>query len=244
MDLNERVALVTGGARMGADIGEFLAKKGCDVCFTYRNSRKAALADVKVVQRQGRRSIAVHADMSQTSNVKRAIGTVIKQFGRLDILVNMASVYFETPWKELNEKNWNSMMDANLKSVYLSVLAAAPYLKRSKGRVVNVTDWLSVSGRPRYKNFVPYYTAKTGVLGLTQAQALEMAPHVLVNAIAPGPILPPSKISKAQVNEVKKSTPLGRWGGAKEIAKAVVFLCETDFVTGESIRVDGGRHLY
>ena len=100
------------------------------------------------------------------------------------------------------------------------------------------------SGRPRYRGFLTYYTAKKAVIGLTEALALELAPEVLVNAIAPGPIVAPPEMSGEEAAEVEKATPLGRWGGAAEIAKAVLFLVETDFVTGECIRVDGGRHLH
>jgi NAD(P)-dependent dehydrogenase (short-subunit alcohol dehydrogenase family) len=131
-----------------------------------------------------------------------------------------------------------------LTSAFLTVRYAAPLLRVSSGRVINFSDWLSASGRPRYTEFLPYYTGKAGIIGLTEAQALELAPRVLVNAIAPGPIMPPSDLKSEEVRNVKNVTPLGRWGGAHEIAKAVLFLCDTDFITGECIRVDGGRHLY
>ena len=138
-------------------------------------------------------------------------------------------------------------MNTNLKHVYaLSVQAASLMKKRRWGRIINFVDWTTASGRPRYKDLVPYYVAKSGVIGLTEALALELAPfEILVNAIAPGPILPPARgISKKEKQAVVRATPLGRWGGAEEIVKAVLFLIETDFVTGECIRVDGGRHLY
>ncbi len=115
--------------------------------------------------------------------------------------------------------------------------------KNGAGRIVNFTDWVAVSDRPRYKDYIPYYVSKVGVKGLTEALALELAPHILVNAVAPGPILAPPDITPADNEEVMKNTPLKKWGGAEEIAKAVLFLIETDFVTGECLRVDGGRHL-
>jgi len=116
--------------------------------------------------------------------------------------------------------------------------------KQGGGRIINFSDWISASGRPRYKEYLPYYVSKTGILGLTQGLALELAPDILVNAIAPGPILAPPDITPEEDEEVQKATPLKRWGGSIEIAKVVLFLIETDFVTGECIRVDGGRHLY
>ena len=112
------------------------------------------------------------------------------------------------------------------------------------GRIVNFADWLPISGRPLYKGYVPYYVSKAAVAALTESLALELAPEILVNAIVPGPILAPPNITPEENAKNITATPLGRWGGAEEIAKAVLFLVETDFVTGECIRVDGGRHLY
>ena len=117
-------------------------------------------------------------------------------------------------------------------------------MKKSGGRIINFADWLVASSRPRYEGYLPYYVAKAGVKALTEALATELArDQILVNAIAPGPILAPPDMSAEESHSATKSTPLGRWGGEAEIAKAVMFLVATDFVTGETIRVDGGRHL-
>ena len=118
-------------------------------------------------------------------------------------------------------------------------------MKQSSGaRIINFADWLPVSGRPRYRGFVPYYASKAAVVGLTESLALELAPEILVNAIAPGPILEPPGLTPEESMEVIEATPLRRWGGAEEIAKTVLLLVDSDFITGECIRVDGGRHLY
>jgi len=112
------------------------------------------------------------------------------------------------------------------------------------GRIINFADWVAASGRPRYLGFLPYYVAKAGIVALTQALALELASdQILVTAIAPGPILAPDGTSDEEFAKVEDATPLGRWGGEIEIAKAVLALIESDFITGETIRVDGGRHL-
>jgi NAD(P)-dependent dehydrogenase (short-subunit alcohol dehydrogenase family) len=109
---------------------------------------------------------------------------------------------------------------------------------------VNFADWVAASGRPRYTGFLPYYVAKAGVIALTEVLALELAAdQILVNAIAPGPILPPPGTTDEELRSVEAATPLGRWGGEEAIVRGVVFLLETDFVTGETIRVDGGRHV-
>jgi len=140
---------------------------------------------------------------------------------------------------------WAADLDVNLRSAFLCAHAAIPHMRKAGGgRIVNFADWLARSGRPHYKGFTSYYVAKAGVVALTEALALEVArDHILVNAIAPGPIVPPPDMTADEVAEVAKATPLGRWGGEMEIARAVLFLCETEFVTGETIRVDGGRHL-
>jgi NAD(P)-dependent dehydrogenase (short-subunit alcohol dehydrogenase family) len=112
------------------------------------------------------------------------------------------------------------------------------------GRIINFSDWVSRSGRPRYPGFLTYYVAKAGVIALTEGLALELAAdQILVNAIAPGPIAAPDGTTAKVFAQVEKATPLGRWGGELEIAKTVLALVDSDFITGETIRVDGGRHL-
>lgn len=244
MIVKNKTALITGGARIGLVVAEELAKRGCDVAMTYVSSKKLVDDTKEIARRYGVRAMAFKADMTKNAAVKKLYGDVKRAFSRLDIVVNMASVYEQVPASSLDEKSWDRLIDSNLKATYLSVLHATPLLKKSGGRVINFSDWIAASGRPRYKNFLPYFAAKSGIVGLTQAQALELAPTILVNAIAPGPILPPTDLKNEETKEIAKVTPLGRWGGAGEIAKAVLFLCETDFVTGECIRVDGGRHLF
>jgi NAD(P)-dependent dehydrogenase (short-subunit alcohol dehydrogenase family) len=157
----------------------------------------------------------------------------------------MASVYARRPFAELSLADWNAPIDVDLRASFLCAHAAVPHMRaQGGGRIVNFADWIARSGRPRYVGFVPYYVAKAGVVALTEALALELAAdNILVNAIAPGPILPPPGTSDAELSAVEEATPLGRWGGELEIAKAVLALLESDFITGETIRVDGGRHL-
>jgi NAD(P)-dependent dehydrogenase (short-subunit alcohol dehydrogenase family) len=165
--------------------------------------------------------------------------------GHLEILINMASVYRERPLDDLTLEDWQAAMDVDLRASYLCARAAVPLMRAAGGgRIVNFSDWLARSGRPRYKGYLPYYVAKAGVIGLTEALALELAgDNILVNAIAPGPILAPPSTTAAEFKAVEEATPLGRWGGEREIAKAVISLLESDFMTGETIRVDGGRHV-
>jgi NAD(P)-dependent dehydrogenase (short-subunit alcohol dehydrogenase family) len=245
MDPKGKVALITGGARIGKTVADRLAKSGCSIVLTYRGSRAAAEETVLDAERQGVGAAAIRADLTVESDILALFQEIERRFGRLDILINMASIYKKVPAEQLDLAVWQTNMAANLQNAYLLSLKAAPLMRRQgAGRIINFSDWIAVSGRPRYKEYLPYYVAKRGMLGLTEGLALELAPEILVNAIAPGPILPPPDLTEAEDKEVKKATPLRRWGGAEEIAKTVLFLIETDFITGESIRVDGGRHLY
>jgi NAD(P)-dependent dehydrogenase (short-subunit alcohol dehydrogenase family) len=170
---------------------------------------------------------------------------VAAALGGLDILINMASVYVNRPFADVREEDWHAPLAVDLGAAFFCAQAAAPLMRtRGGGRIVNFSDWLVPSGRPRYRGFVPYYVAKAGVKALTEALALELASdNILVNAIAPGPILAPPGTSEEESQEVERATPLGRWGGEGEIAKAILGLIESDFITGETVRVDGGRHL-
>jgi NAD(P)-dependent dehydrogenase (short-subunit alcohol dehydrogenase family) len=169
----------------------------------------------------------------------------VTEFGRLDVLVNMASVYREKAIDDLTLEDWDTQMSVDLRAAWLCSQAAIPHMRRSGGgRIVNFSDWVARSGRPRYRGYLPYYVAKASVIALTEALALELASdQILVNAIAPGPIVAPPGTSSADAAAVERATPLGRWGGENEIAKTVVALIESDFITGETIRVDGGRHV-
>jgi NAD(P)-dependent dehydrogenase (short-subunit alcohol dehydrogenase family) len=245
MELRDRVALITGGKRIGAAIAIDLARRGMHVALSYNRSRAEAEEAAAAIRDAGRRAVVIQANLSQGAECQRLVHDASAQLGRLDVLVNMASVYASVPFDQLEEANWDAVVDVDLKAAFLCARAASTHLKAAGGgRIVNFADWLAASGRPRYKGFVPYYVAKRGVIGLTEALALELAEdHILVNAIAPGPIVAPPGTTDEELKAVETSTPLGRWGGEEEIVKAVAFLLESDFVTGETLRVDGGRHV-
>ncbi len=245
MDLTGRVALITGGKRIGATVAEELAKRGVDIALAYARSRDEAEQTAKNVQALGRRATTIQADVREPDACAALVRSAVSALGRLDILVNMASVYKDQPIDTLTVAEWDGTVNVDLRSYFLCAIAAVPHMrKQGSGHIINFSDWLSKSGRPRYPGYLTYYVAKTGVIGLTEALALELAAdNILVNAIAPGPILAPPTTSDDEFKAVEKSTPLGRWGGEIEIAKAVLGLLDCDFITGETIRVDGGRHV-
>lgn len=245
MTLSGRVALVTGGRRIGGPLAVELARRGADVALAYRRSAEEAEQVAAEIRAFGRRALVVQADLSQAGDCQTLVEHTASGLGRLDVLVNMASVYVSKPFDDLTEADWDAAMAVDGRSAFLCARAAVPHMRRSGGgRIINFSDWVAASRRPRYRGYLPYYVAKMAVIGLTEALALELAGDgILVNAVAPGPILPPPDLDDEGRRAVERSTPLGHWGGADEIVKAVLALVDSDFITGETIRVDGGRHL-
>ena len=245
MDLTDKTALITGGRRIGSVVATELARKGTHVAIVYRASRDEAEETAAAVRALTRRALVIQADLQQPDACRRVADATVTEFGRLDILLNMASVYREKPIDDLTFEDWDTQLSIDLRAAWLCSQAAIPHMRSAGGgRIVNFSDWVARSGRPRYRGYLPYYVAKAGVIALTEALALELAAdQILVNAIAPGPIIAPPGTSAAESSAVERATPLGRWGGEIEIAKAVIALVESDFITGETIRVDGGRHV-
>jgi NAD(P)-dependent dehydrogenase (short-subunit alcohol dehydrogenase family) len=245
MDLQGRVALITGAKRIGAVVAQALAARGVSVALSYARSEAEARTAAAAVDAAGARAAVLRADLSEPDACLSLVDGVVSTFGRLDILINMASVYTNKPLAELTLADWDAVVNVDLRAAFLCARAAIPHMRRQGGgRIINFSDWVAASSRPRYLGFVPYYVAKAGVKALTEALALELAPdNILVNAIAPGPIVAPPGTTVDEHKAVEEATPLGRWGGEAEIAKMVLALLDSDFVTGETVRVDGGRHL-
>src|SRR6185436_13110927 len=245
MELAGRVALITGGRRIGAVVALEVARGGADIALVYRRSRAEAEETADSLRALGRRVFLVQADLSRPDSCDRVVDDTVNALGRLDVLVNMASIYVQKPIDELTVEDWDSQLAVDVRAAWLCARAAVPHMRRLRGgRIINFGDWVARSGRPRYTGYLSYYVAKAAVIALTEALALELAAdQILVNAIAPGPIVAPEDTSDDEFAKVKRATPLGRWGGEIEIAKAVLALIDSDFITGETVRVDGGRHL-
>jgi NAD(P)-dependent dehydrogenase (short-subunit alcohol dehydrogenase family) len=245
MELTDRAAIITGGKRIGSAIASDLARRGMHIALSYNRSRQEADEAADSVRAAGRQAFLFQADLSSGAACGALVANAAAAMGRLDVLINMASVYSSVALDDTDEAAWNAVINVDLRASYLCAHAAVPHLRAAGGgRIVNFSDWVAASGRPRYKGFLPYYIAKRGIIGLTEALALELADdRILVNAIAPGPIVAPPGITPEEHQAVEAATPLGRWGGEAEIVKAVVFLLTSDFVTGETLRVDGGRHI-
>jgi pteridine reductase len=205
----------------------------------YRSSADAALRLVAEISDLGVGALAVQADVTRSADVANLNAEARASFGRVDILVNNASIYPVTPLGDLTEAQWDAQLAIDLKAPYLCCLEFGRRMAAEEGgAIVNFSDWAAL--RP-YRNYLPYLTAKGGIITMTKAFAVELAPKVRVNAIAPGPIQPPSYLSEDEKQESATGTLLKRWGGPGEIARAIAFLAEADYITGTVLRVDGGR---
>jgi NAD(P)-dependent dehydrogenase (short-subunit alcohol dehydrogenase family) len=242
VDLNGKVALVTGGAvRVGKAIAVALARAGADIAFSYHSSGDEARQTQAELEALGRRVHAQQADAGKVGECQALVEGTVAALGRLDVLVNSASLWKRTKFADLNEPDWDTVTGILLKGVAFTSHAAAPYLAaHGDGAIVNITD---LSAFVPFPNFIAHSAGKAGVLNLTKSLALELAPHVRVNAIAPGPVLPPPNYSEKQMQDAARRTLLGRWGRPEDVAETVVFLVKANYVTGTVIEVDGGEHL-
>ena len=242
MDLRGKVALVTGGAvRVGRAIALALADAGADIVINYHSSADAAVKTAGEIEARGRQALAYQADVSQGDQVQALVAAAVERFGRLDVLVNSASLWRRTPWPELTEADWDQLVDVDLKGPFLCAKTASPHLvAHGDGAIVNIIDLSAFTPMP---SMIPHSAAKAGLLNMTYGLAMALAPDVRVNAIAPGPVLPPPEYDEKQMAAVARRTLLGRWGKAEDVASTVVFLVESNYITGAVIPVDGGQRL-
>jgi pteridine reductase len=238
--LHGRVALVTGAAkRLGRAVAMRLAEEGVDVVVHYRLSKADAQSAVVEIERLGRRSYAIDADLTNVAEIKRLFDETAKQFGRLDVLVNSAANFLPSSIISTTEEIWDASLDTNLKAPFFCAQAAAPLLRRAKGTVINFADTGGVLGWPGY---IAHSASKAGVVMLTKVLAKALAPEVRVNAIAPGTITMPGDPPELEADFIKLA-PLARTGAPSDVADAVVFLVKAKFITGQVLVVDGGRTL-
>lgn len=242
--LEGQVAIVTGAAkRIGRSIALRLAAEGVSVVANYATSKNEAEAVVREIGSKGGRAIAIQADVSRRADVKKLISAATHEFGRIDILVNNAGVFFPAKFSELTDEQWDRVMNVNLKSQFLCAQEAAPIMKRQgRGRIINLS---SLGGLLAWPSYTHYCVSKAGVIALTRCLARALAPEILVNSIAPGTIeFPGDATSRAEhIEDYVKRVPLHRTGRGEDIADAAMYLATADFVTGQTIVVDGGRTL-
>lgn len=239
LPLAGQVALVTGGAkRIGRSIALKLAAEGADVIVNYLSSKTEAEATVAEIMALGRRSRAWQADVSKPADVARMFESIRAEFGRLDILVNNAGRFFPADFLELTEEQWDTILDANLKAQFLCAQAAIPIMQSAgRGRMINIASIGGILAWPKYAH---YCVSKAAVIMLTRCLARAAGPQILVNCVAPGTIQFPGELPD---DEYIRRVPLHRTGTGEDIAEAVLFLAQAEFITGEVLVVDGGRTL-
>ncbi len=243
------VVLVTGAARrVGAAIATTLHAAGARVALHYRSSASAA-TDLAATLNAARpdSALCLQADLCASEELPQLVERVVQHFGSLDALVNNASSFYATPIGSIDLAAWDDLIGSNLKGPLFLSQAAAPYLRRTRGVIVNITD---IHAERPLKNYPLYCAAKAGLLGLTRALALELAPEIRVNAVAPGPIEWPEGSATADFDAVARAaiiahTLLRREGCPLDVARTVRFLLfDAPYVTGQVINVDGGRSAY
>jgi NAD(P)-dependent dehydrogenase (short-subunit alcohol dehydrogenase family) len=264
--LQDHVALVTGaGKRIGRAIALELGRAGASVAVNYNQSKAEAEAAVREIRARGADSIAIRADVSRPRQVEAMFRAVDRRFGRLDLLVNNAGLFFHAPWDKLSERDWDRILGVNLKGPFYCAQAAARLMLRAGrknhrlkiarrepgknranarppgGQIINIS---SLGGLQAWPGYMHYCASKAGLMMLTRCLAKALAPHIRVNSVAPGTILFPGEERDAQMRKLVRSTPLQKGGRAEDIANAVLFLATSaSFVTGQVLVVDGGKSI-
>lgn len=236
MTISGKVALITGSAkRIGREIALELARRGARIAVHYRSSKAEAQ---KVA---GDHGAVFQADLTDDKAVEKIFREIEAKFGGLDILVNSASVFSAAGADDATPEHWDSQMDTNARAPFFMAQHAARLMQaRGAGKIINIAD---VAGEVIWPAYLPYSVSKAALIAVNRGLAKAYAPEIQVNAIAPGPVLFPEDYTEEQKNSAVERTLLKRAGSPQDIVNAVVFLIENDYITGEIIHVDGGRHI-
>lgn len=241
MRLEGRAALVTGaGRRLGRAIAVALGARGMHVGVHYAGSTAGARETAAEIERAGGRAVCLQADLSEPDAPAALVHAAVGALGRLDALVNSAAVMMRTPVGEVTPADWDAVFAVNLRAPFFAAQAAAPHLARQRGAIVNLADLAAFETWPAY---VPHGISKAGIVQMTRALARVLAPDVRVNAVAPGTVLLPESWPEDAARRLAETTPLRRLGAPDDVTRAVFFLLESEYITGETILVDGGRHI-
>lgn len=243
MELRGKVALVTGGGRrLGRALAMALAERGATVAIHYNESERGAREAADEIAGAGGRAEIFRADLSAPSVPHGLIAQVVATLGSLDVLVNSAAVMERTPLGEVTIEQWDRIFAVNLRAPFFLSQAAAPHLRRATGggAIINIADLAAFETWPGY---LPHGLSKSGVVHMTRGLARVLAPEIRVNAVAPGTVLLPEDWRAADQERLDKTTPLKRRGTPADVASAMLFLLDSGYITGETIIVDGGRHV-
>ena len=241
MELRGRIALVTGaGHRVGRAIAVALGARGMRVAVHYNAAADGARETVRLIEDAGGEGRIFSGDLTDASRCAALVADVATQLGGLDVLVNSAAVMIRTPFGEVTPAQWDDIMALNVRAPFFLAQAAAPHLRTSRGAIVNIADLAAFETWPAY---LPHGLSKSGVVYLTRSLARVLAPEVRVAGIAPGTVLLPDDWDGASAEHLRATTPLGREGSPEDVTRTVLFILDSDYLTGDMIIVDGGRHV-
>lgn len=236
-----RVALVTGaGRRVGRAIALALGAQGMRVVVHYNESAEGARETARLIAESGGQASTVQADLADVSACERLVDDTVREQRELFLLVNSAAIMMRTPIGSVSEREWDQMYALNVRAPFFITQRAAPALREARGNVVNIADLAAFES---WTGYVPHGMTKAALVQMTRSLAHALAPDVRVNAVAPGTVLLPEGFDPEQAEHLRRTTPLERLGSAEDVAQAVGYLATADYVTGEVIRVDGGRHI-
>ena len=241
MDLMGKTALVTGGAhRVGRSIAMGLAREGCNIGLHYHSADQEALQTLRDLKEEGIQAHGIQADLRRSKDLQKLFQTIDTTFDRLDILINSAAIMEKVAFAEVEYDAWYRTMALNLRAPFFCIQGAAKRMRPEGGVVINISD---IAGIRPWEAYPVHSISKAGVEMLTQVAAKALAPTIRVNAIAPGPVMKPEHMDDTRWDEIGAKAPLRRPGVADDVARAVIFLCEHDYITGETLAVDGGYQL-
>ena len=241
MELRGRTALVTGaGHRIGRAIALALAGRGMRVAVHYNAAADGAHETVRQIENAGGSAAHFAADLKRGDSAAPLVAEVVAHFGALDVLVNSAAIMVRTPFGSIDAAQWDDIMAINLRAPFLLAQAAAERLRAAHGVVVNIADLAAFETWPGY---LPHSISKAGVVTMTRALARVLAPEVRVAAVAPGTVLLPEGWREEDAEHLRQTTPLERNGSPSDVTSTVLFILDSDYLTGETIIVDGGRHV-
>jgi len=242
MEIEGKTALITGGAqRVGKGITLGLARAGANVIINYNHSAEEAEQTTREAEALDVSAMAVQADVSDWDQVQRMFEEINRKTNGVDILVNNSSLFLTTPVPTTDMENWHKVTSVLLDGAfYCCNLAALSMMEKKQGAIVNIVDLSAWEAWPR---FSAHSVGKSGLMALTRQFALDLAPYVRVNAVCPGPVLPPPHYSPEKIQRSANKTLLHRWGTPDDVSRAVNFLVEADYVTADVIYVDGGQRF-
>lgn len=242
MQIKDSIILITGAAtRVGRELSLFFARKGANISFSYFQDDEPWQETRRDIEALGVGCAVMKVEVRNRDQVLALAEQTQKRFGRIDVLINNASIWLKTPFLDINESDWDLSLDVNLKGPFLCSQAVAPYmLKNGKGVIINITD---ISAFQVWSGYAHHAASKAGLVALTKSMAVELAPTIRVNAIAPGTVLLPPNAPPAKIEWAVEKSVLKRVGSPTDVAQVAQLMIENDFITGAVYQVDGGRSL-